>query len=196
MIKLFSNSYCPNCHRTRIVLAEKELPIDTVEVEEDQIPQVLLDLNPYGTLPTIVDRDKVFFEATILNEYLDERYPHPPLKPGSPADRAQMRLAVMRIEQELYSLYFNLKKVRRKTEVLRKFRTYLESLDHHFSMQEYFIGECYTLADITMAPILWRLTPERIDTSNWKNLEGYMKRLFDRPSFQRALTENEQMMHH
>jgi len=195
MIKLYSDPQCPNSHRTRIVLAEKELPVTTVDLEPESLPASFLDLNPYGKLPTVVDRDIVFFEASVVNEYLDERYPHPPLKPGSPAERAQMRLAVLRLEEELYPLYFNLVKVKKKAEPMKKLRSYLDSLDTYLARQEYFIGEQYSLADITIAPILWRLSPNGVDTSKWSNLEAYMDRLFERPAFERSLSEYEQILH-
>jgi len=194
MIKLFSSATCPDSHRTRIVLAEKELPVDMVELEHGNLPADFLELNPYGKLPTIVDRDIVFFEPSVVNEYLDERYPHPPLKPGSPAERAQMRLSVMRLEQELYPLFENLQKVKKKTDALKKLKAYLESLDTYMARQEYFIGDQYTLADVTIAPILWRLAPVGVDTSKWAHIEAYMDRLFERPAFERSLSEHEQMM--
>jgi len=172
MVKLYSDPQCPNSHRTRIVLQEKELPVDCVELEPDNLPEDFMAINPYGKLPTVIDRDVVFFEAQVVNEYLDERYPHPPLKPGSPAERAQMRLAVLRIEEELYPLYFNLIRVKKKTEPMRKFKTYLESLNGYLERQIYFVGENYSLADITMAPILWRLKSNGIDTSKWVHLES------------------------
>jgi len=195
MVKLYSDPQCPNSHRTRIVLQEKELPVDCVELEPDSLPEDFMAINPYGKLPTVIDRDVVFFEAQVVNEYLDERYPHPPLKPGSPAERAQMRLAVLRIEEELYPLYFNLIRVKKKTEPMRKFKTYLESLNGYLERQVYFVGEQYSLADITMAPILWRLKSNGIDTSKWVHLEAYMTRLFERPAFIRSLSEYEEMMH-
>jgi len=195
MVKLYSDPQCPNSHRTRIVLQEKELPVDCVELEPDSLPEDFMAINPYGKLPTVIDRDVVFFEAQVVNEYLDERYPHPPLKPGSPAERAQMRLAVLRIEEELYPLYFNLIRVKKKTDPMRKFKAYLESLNGYLQHQVYFIGEQYSLADITMAPILWRLKSNGIDTSKWVHLEAYMTRLFERPAFIRSLSEYEEMMH-
>ncbi|MFQ5581841.1 MAG: glutathione S-transferase family protein [Mariprofundaceae bacterium] len=196
MIKLFSSVSCPDSHRTRIVLAEKELPVDMVDLEHGHLPADFLELNPYGKLPTIVDRDIVFFEPSVVNEYLDERYPHPPLKPGSPAERAQMRLSVMRLEHELYPLFESLKKAKKKTDAMKKLRAYLESLDTYLARQDYFIGEQYTLADVTIAPILWRLTPAGVDTSKWPHIEAYMDRLFERPAFERSLSEHEQMLHH
>jgi len=196
MIKLYSDPASPDSHRTRIVLAEKELPGEIVDVEDEAIPQGLLDCNPSGKLPTLEDRSTILFEASVINEYLDERYPHPPLKPGSPAERAQMRLAVLRIEQELYPLYEEFQSARRKTDAKAKLCDYLEALDTYMARQDYFVGECYTLADVSMAPILWRLSPMGVDTAKWSNLEAYMDRLFERPAFERALSEHEQMLHH
>ncbi len=195
MVKLYSDPQCPNSHRVRIVLQEKELPVDCVELEPDKLPEEFMAINPYGQLPTVIDRDIVFFEASVVSEYLDERYPHPPLKPGSPAGRAQMRLAVMRIEQEVYPLYFNLIRVKKKTDPMRKLKAYLESLNGYLEHQDYFIAEQYTLADVAMMPILWRLKSNGIDTSKWRYLETYMDRLFERPAFARSLSEYEEMLH-
>jgi len=194
MIKLFSSPASPDSHRTRIVLAEKELPTKIIDVDLDNLPAELLQLNPYGRVPTVVDRDIVFFEASVVCEYLDDRYPHPPLKPGSPAERAQMRLAVMRIEQELYPLYDSIERVKRKTEQMKKLRSWLETLDSYLARQEFFVGETYSLADVTIAPILWRLPSVGVDTARMRNLERYMKSLFERPAFERSLSEYEQMM--
>ncbi len=194
MIKLYSDAHCPNSHRTRIVLAEKELPVETTELEADNLPADFLQINPYGKLPTVIDRDIVFFESAVVNEYLDERYPHPPLKPGSPAERAQMRLAVLQLERELYPLYGDSQNSRKKKDAVAKIKVYLDSLDTYLARQQFFIGEQYTLADITLAPILWRLPSIGIDTAPWNNLEGYMDRLFERPAFERSLSEIEQML--
>jgi len=196
MIKLYSDPTSPDSHRTRIVLAEKELPGEIIDVEDGDIPQGLLDRNPSGKLPTLEDRNTILFEASVINEYMDERYPHPPLKPGSPAERAQMRLAVLRIEQELYPLYKAFMAARKKADTRARLCDYLEALDSYLARQDFFVSECYTLADISMAPILWRLSPMGIDTAKWSNLEAYMDRLFERPAFERSLSEHEQMLHH
>ncbi|GMQ99987.1 MAG: glutathione S-transferase N-terminal domain-containing protein [Zetaproteobacteria bacterium] len=196
MIILYSDPTSPDSHRTRIVLAEKELPGEIIDVEDGAVPRELLDRNPSGKLPTLEDRNTILFEASVINEYLDERYPHPPLKPGSPAERAQMRLAVLRIEQELYPLYEEFQSARRKADVKAKLCDYLEALDTYMARQDYFVGECYTLADISMATVLWRLSPMGVDTTKWSNLEAYMDRLFERPAFERSLSEHEQMLHH
>ncbi|ATX82258.1 RNA polymerase-associated protein [Mariprofundus ferrinatatus] len=194
MIKLYSDAHCPNSHRTRIVLAEKELPVDTEELESENLPAEFLRINPYGKLPTVIDRDIVFFESSVVNEYLDERYPHPPLKPGSPAERAQMRLAVLQLERELYVLYEECQNGRKKKDAVKKMEAYFDSLNTYLGRTEYFIGEQYTLADVTLAPILWRLPSIGIDTAKWNNLEGYMDRLFERSAFERSLSEHEQML--
>jgi RNA polymerase-associated protein len=194
MIKLYSDPHCPNSHRTRIVLAEKELPVTIVELDAAELPADFLKLNPYGKLPTVIDRDIVFFESSVVNEYLDERYPHPPLKPGSPAERAQMRLAVMQLERELFPLYIETQNPRKKKEAVKKLGVYMDSLDSFLARQEYFIGEQYTLADVTLAPILWRLSSLGMDTAKWDHLEAYMDRLFERPAFERSLSEYEQML--
>lgn len=197
MITLYSSAISPDCHRTRLVLAEKELPADIIEVDPEHIPSALLERNPYGKLPTIEDRDTVLFDASVINEYLDERYPHPPLKPGSPAERAQMRLSVLRLEQELFPLYRELEeaKGRDKAKAKKKIEEYLNALDVYLARQKYFVGESYTLADVTIAPILWRLSPLGVDTADWPHLEAYMDRLFERPAFEQSLSEHEQMMH-
>ncbi len=194
MIKLYSDAHCPDSHRTRIVLAEKELPIDVEELEVDNLPADFLKINPYGKLPTVIDRDIVFFESSVVNEYLDERYPYPPLKPGSPAERARMRLTVLQLERELYVLYRECQNGRKKKEAVKKLQAYFNSLDDYLSRTEYFIGEQYTLVDVTLAPILWRLPSIGIDTSKWGNLENYMDRLFERPAFESSLSEHEQML--
>jgi RNA polymerase-associated protein len=106
-----------------------------------------------------------------------------------------MRLAVLRIEAELYPLYFNLIRVKKKSEPMRKLREHLDILDKYLAKQEFFIGEQYTLADIAMAPILWRLEPNNLDINKWPNLKRYANGLFERPAFARALSECEEMMH-
>ena len=194
MIKLYSNGMSPDSHRTRIVLAEKELPVETFELDEDNLPADFKKINPYCKLPTVIDRDVVFFEASVVNEYLDERYPHPPLKPGSPAERAQMRLAVMRIEEEVYPMHYNLVRLKKKSEPAKKMRSYLASLNGYLAQQVYFIGEQYSLADITLASVLWRLESNGITTEEWPHLEAYMDRLFERPAFERSLSEHEKML--
>jgi len=195
MIKLYSDPVSPDSHRTRIVLAEKELPSEIIDVEDGDTSEALLNVNPSAKLPTLEDRTTILFESSVVNEYLDERYPHPPLKPGSPAERAHMRLAVIRIEQELFPLYHEQEQAVDKPAARAKMIDYLDALDTYLARQAYFVGESYTLADVSLAPILWRLEPMGIDTAKWPHLEAYMDRLFERPAFAQSLSEHEQMMH-
>src|SRR3954470_24300782 len=101
---LFSKADDPWCHRTRIVLAEKSIHVETIDVHEGNLPEDLLDLNPYHTVPTLVDRDLVLYDSRVIIDYLDERFPHPPLMPVDPVTRAQFRLALYRIERDWYAL--------------------------------------------------------------------------------------------
>jgi len=101
---LFSRADDPWSHRTRIVLAEKSIHVETIDVQGGNLPEDLLDLNPYHTVPTLVDRDLVLYDSRVIIEYLDERFPHPPLMPVDPVARAQFRLALYRIERDWYTL--------------------------------------------------------------------------------------------
>src|SRR5688500_19755778 len=101
---LFSAPDDPWSHRTRIVIAEKAIDIEIVNVDSAKYPEDLLDLNPYHTTPTLIDRDLVLYDSRVIMEYLDERFPHPPLMPVDPVTRAQFRLALFRIEHDWYSL--------------------------------------------------------------------------------------------
>jgi len=101
---LYSSPTCYQSHRTRLVLAEKNISIDVVDVEGGNLPEDLLDLNPYHSVPTLVDRDLVLYDSRVIIEYLDERFPHPPLMPVDPVTRAQFRLALYRIEHDWYTL--------------------------------------------------------------------------------------------
>jgi RNA polymerase-associated protein len=105
-----------------------------------------------------------------------------------------MRLAVLQLERELFPIYIETQNPRKKRDALKKLAVYLDSLNTYLARQEYFIGEQYTLADVTMAPILWRLSSLGMDTAKWNYLEGYMDRLFERPAFERSLSEFEQML--
>src|SRR5688500_16407704 len=104
VMTLFSKPTDPWSHRTRLVLAEKSITIDIVDVDDGNLPEDLLDLNPYNSVPTLVDRDLVLYDSRVIMEYLDERFPHPPLMPVDPVTRAQFRLALFRIEHDWYTL--------------------------------------------------------------------------------------------
>ncbi len=198
VMTLFSRPTCPYSHRTRLVLAEKSINIDIVDVEEGTLPEDLLDLNPYNTVPTLVDRDLVLYDSRVIMEYLDERFPHPPLMPVDPVTRAQFRLALFRIEKDWYSLAEEIdeggdrKPVSRARKILRE--SILTSAEI-FTAKRFFLSDEFSLVDCTIAPILWRLPVYDIDLGRQgKVMHRYMDEVFSRPSFQDSLTELEQEM--
>src|SRR6187455_2961536 len=155
---LFSAPDDPWSHRTRIVIAEKAIEIEIVDVARGKYPEDLLDLNPYHTTPTLIDRDLVLYDSRVIMEYLDERFPHPPLMPVDPVARAQFRLALYRIERDWYSLAAQIADADRKVgqharKVLRD--SVLASADV-FKAKPYFLSDEFSLVDATIAPVLWR----------------------------------------
>src|SRR4051794_3327333 len=162
---LFSKADDVWSHRTRIVLAEKGIHVETIDVHERNLPEDLLDLNPYHSVPTLVDRDLVLYDSRVIMEYLDERFPHPPLMPIDPVARAQFRLALFRIEHDWYSLVSKIndpdKKVGQEArKVLRD--SVLSSVDV-FKAKPYFLSDEFSVVDATIAPVLWRLSMWDID---------------------------------
>ncbi len=195
---LFSTPADAWSHRVRLVLAEKSLNIDIIDVDDENFPEDLLDLNPYNSVPTLVDRDLVLYDSRVIIEYLDERFPHPPLMPVDPVTRAQFRLALYRIEQDWYSLATEIedggerKPVTRARKALRD--SILSSVEI-FGAKRFFLSDDFSLVDCTIAPILWRLEVFGIDVSSQaKPIHRYMDEIFSRPSFQGSLTELEQEM--
>ena len=195
---LFSKPTCIHSHRTRLVLAEKNINIDIANVDGPELPEDLMDLNPYHTVPTLVDRDLVLYDSRVIIEYLDERFPHPPLMPVDPVTRAQFRLALFRIETDWYQLAEQFeadgeRKLGAKSKKLLR-ESILASVDL-FAAGTYFLSEDFSLVDCSIAPVLWRLPIYGIDLgSQAEPIEEYMKRVFERPSFQDSLTELEQEM--
>jgi len=197
VMTLFSQPTCIHSHRTRLVLAEKNINIDIVSVEGPELPEDLMDLNPYHTMPTLVDRDLVLYDSRVIIEYLDERFPHPPLMPVDPVTRAQFRLALFRIETDWYQLAEQYesdgdKLAGKSRKLLRE--SILASADL-FAAKPYFLSDEFSLVDCSIAPILWRLPIYGIELgSHATTIEAYMKRVFERRSFQESLTELEQEM--
>src|ERR1051325_7101859 len=148
IMTLFSAPNDPWSHRTRIVLAEKGISIDIVSVEPGKFPEDLLDLNPYHSVPTLVDRDLVLYDSRVIVEYLDERFPHPPLMPVDPVTRAQFRLALYRIERDWYGLVQQIeqegtgKEAGRLKKMLRD--TILASTDL-FKVKPFFLSDEFSL---------------------------------------------------
>ncbi|MEX2496709.1 MAG: glutathione S-transferase N-terminal domain-containing protein [Woeseia sp.] len=198
VMTLFSRPTCIHSHRTRLVLAEKNINIDIVNVEGPDLPEDLMDLNPYHTVPTLVDRDLVLYDSRVIIEYLDERFPHPPLMPVDPVTRAQFRLALFRLETDWYHFaeQFEADGDRKPADKARKMlrESILQSVDL-FSAKHFFLSDEFSLVDCTIAPVLWRLPLYAIDLGpHAAAVEGYMKRVFERRSFRQSLTELEQEM--
>lgn len=195
VMTLFSNADDIYSHQTRIVLAEKGVGVDIHLVEMDNLPEDLIDLNPYGTVPTLIDRELALYEAKIIMEYLDERFPHPPLMPVYPVARGRSRLMMHRIEHDWYSLAkIIISGSAENAEKARQdLRESLLSIAPVLNEAPYFMSEEFSLVDCYLAPLLWRLPAFGIELSGQgsKELKNYMLRLFDRESFQASLTEAE-----
>jgi RNA polymerase-associated protein len=194
---LFSGDTCPNSHRTRIVLAEKGVSVDIVAVASDELPQELIELNPYGTVPTLMDRDLVLYDAKVIMEYLDERFPHPPLLPVDPVSRARSRLALYRIERDWYSLVPDLEsRDERKVGKARKLmRESLSASAEVFSAKPFFLSDEFSLVDCSIAPLLWRLSRWGIKLPiQARAVAQYADRVFHVASFRASLTEAEREM--
>jgi RNA polymerase-associated protein len=184
-------------HRTRIVLAEKGLAIEIVSVEPGRFPEDLLDLNPYHSVPTLVDRDLVLYDSRVIIEYLDERFPHPPLMPVDPVTRAHFRIALYRIERDWYGALQQIeqepdrKAAARLKKVLRD--TILQSADL-FKVRQFFLSDEFSLVDATIAPVLWRLPRYEIDfpAPQAQAIQRYASVVFSRPAFKLSLSEREQ----
>jgi RNA polymerase-associated protein len=195
---LFSRPTEIHSHRTRLVLAEKNINIEIATVIGNDLPEDLMDLNPYHTVPTLVDRDLTLYDSRVIIEYLDERFPHPPLMPVDPVMRAQFRLALFRIETDWYSLAeeaetgSDYKLGTKSRKLLRE--SILQSTEL-FAAKPYFLSDEFSLVDATIAPVLWRLPMYGIELgSAAQPIEAYMERVFARQSFQKSLTELEQEM--
>jgi len=198
VMTLFSRPTDIHSHRTRLVLAEKNINIEIANVPGPELPEDLMDLNPYHTVPTLVDRDLTLYDSRVIIEYLDERFPHPPLMPVDPVTRAQFRLALFRIETDWYSLAEESEtngdgKLSAKSRKLLR-ESILQSTEI-FGARTHFLADEFSLVDCTIAPLLWRLPVYGIELgSEAEAIEDYMQRVFSRRSFQQSLTELEQEM--
>ena len=183
--------------RVRLVLAEKGVAVDIIDVDPNNMPEDLAGLNPYNSLPTLVDRDLVLYESTVIMEYLDERFPHPPLLPVYPVARAQSRLFVYRIQRDWCVSVDLIIAGKAKDSVIDKARKELResliSISPIFAEKPYFMSDEFTLVDCCVAPILWRLPVMGIElpAKQSKPMLDYMDRIFDRDSFQASLSEAE-----
>ncbi|MEE8042354.1 MAG: stringent starvation protein SspA [Pseudomonadales bacterium] len=187
-------------HRVRMVLAEKGVAVEIVDADGRNLPEDVAELNPYQTLPTLLDRELVLYESTVIMEYLDERFPHPPLLPVYPVARAQSRLMMHRIRKDWCGRLDLLMAGKGRETTLEKARKELrESLlavSPIFAEKPFFMSEEFTLVDCCVAPILWRLPEAGIEMPDRQTrpLKRYMQRVFERDTFQASLSEAEMEM--
>ena len=191
-ILLFSLPNCLDSHRTRIVIKEKEISAEVHEIDTNKIPDEIKVISPYDQYPSLVDRELILQNSRVIIEYLDERFPHPPLLPVDPISRAKFRLALNEIEQHWYVKYNELY----TGEVLdMKFvdeiKNYLLEIAPMIK-NSFFMSDDFGLVDCSLAPLLWRLKSLDFDlASNNKIISEYSERIFDREAFQESLTETE-----
>lgn len=195
IMSLFSNESIYS-HQVRIVLAEKGItteifavkPHDNLNIKE------LATINPYQTVPTLVDRDLVLWDSQIIMEYLDERFPHPPLLPVYPVARAETRKMLFRIKHDWYPLLHAIEDEKENTanEAREQLLQSLTQLAPIFGNKAYFLSEEFSMLDCCIAPLLWRLPQLQIELpTSIKPIHEYTKRVFDRSSFQTSLTDRE-----
>ncbi|MFT2109801.1 glutathione S-transferase N-terminal domain-containing protein [Marinomonas sp. 2405UD68-3] len=195
----FSDGEDHYSHRVRIVLAEKAVTVDIIDVDPFNKPDELADINPYNELPALIDRDLVLYEPNVMMEYLDERFPHPPLLPVYPVARAESRLFMYRIQRDWAKLVDLILVSKDSTEVenaQKELREGLINVAPIFEEKPYFMSEEFTIVDCCMAPILWRLPilGVEIPKDQARHLHKYMDLLFSRESFIESLSEAEQEM--
>lgn len=197
IMTLYAGTTDPHSHRTRIVLYEKDVECQVVEVDIRKKPREIGEINPYNTVPTMIDRDLVLYESHIINEYLDERLPHPPLMPVDPVSRAKARLMLMRFDRDWYSLLPDLlsadkKRAQNSRNILRDGLTVISPV---FKEQPFILGAEFSLVDCSLAPILWRLPLYGIELPRQaKPIMDYADRVFARKSFKLSLTDAERDM--
>lgn len=193
-MNLYTTATSVEDHRTRIVLAEKDIAHEPIIVDPKKLPEDLIDLNPYSTLPTLVDRDLVLYNSRVIMEYLEERFPHPPLMPVGPVARAQARLALFRVENDWYPLVdiIENKPAKSSDKARKELTESIASTAAVFSAMPFFLSEEFSLVDASIIPILWRLNHYGIELPKAaKSIEDYAKRMFEREGFQMSLTESE-----
>ena len=198
---LYSGTTCPFSHRCRFVLFEKGMDFEIRDVDLYNKPDDISVMNPSGQVPILAERDLILYESNIINEYIDERFPHPQLMPGDPVDRARVRLYLLNFEKELFTHVSVLesrtgknseKAIDRARTSIRDRLTQIAPL---FMKNKYIMGENFSMLDVALAPLLWRLDYYGIELSrNAAPLLKYAERIFSRPAYIEALTPSEKVM--
>jgi RNA polymerase-associated protein len=203
MMVLYSGTTCPYSHRCRFVLFEKGMDFEIRDVDLFAKPEDIALMNPYNDVPILVERDLILYESNIINEYIDERFPHPQLMPGDPLARARVRLFLLNFEKELFAYVNQLENraggPKPTDKVLEKARNQirdrLTQLAPIFLKNRFMLGDDFSMLDVAIAPLLWRLDYYGIDMSkNAAPLLKYAERIFSRPAFIEALTPSEKVM--
>ena len=196
-LSLFSARDCVVCHRVRLVLAAKGVSYEMIPVDVANPPEDLVDLNPYHSVPTLVERDLVLYSAGVISEYLDERYPHPPLMPVDPLSRARIRLAMQRLEIDWVPQVQAMQagtKSQAETGRKRMKELLMQSLPL-FKASKFFLNPEMSLADCALAPIIWRLPNLGVELNkDLKIIDDYGMRIFRNPGFMRSLTPEEKVL--
>ncbi|PZU27337.1 MAG: stringent starvation protein A [Stenotrophomonas sp.] len=196
-LTLFSANDDALCHRVRLVLAAKGVTYDLVPVDAQNPPEDLIDLNPYHSVPTLVERELVLYAASVVSEYLDERYPHPPLMPVDPLSRARLRLAMLRIEHDWVPQVQAIQ-MGNKTQAeagRKRLKELVAQSVPLFKASKFFLNPEMSLADCAMAPIIWRLESLGVALpKDGKAIEDYGNRFFRHPAFVRSLTDQEKKL--
>jgi stringent starvation protein A len=200
VMTLFSAPTDPWSHRTRLVLAEKGISIELVNCDPHKLPEDLLDLNPYHSVPTLVDRDLVLYDSRVIMDYLDERFPHPPLMPIDPVTRAQFRVALYRVERDWYGLAQDIEIDRDSKTAAHSRKVLCEAIcasAEVFKAKPFFLSDEFSLVDASIAPILWRLPFYGIELpSQAQPIVRYMNAIFARSAFRACLSVAERDMRH
>lgn len=198
MMELYSGNTCIRSHQVRFVLAEKGILTEINNVDGSVVPEDLMALNPYVSLPTLIDRELILYDSRVIVEYLDERYPHPPLMPVSPVERAKLRLGLATIERDFVEPAVALDLVlgtRVENAHRKKLKSLLTSSADLFGIKPFFLSDVFTIVDCVIAPILWRLNLFGIELpGNQKSIDAYMERIFSRVAFKESMTEDEEEM--
>ena len=202
MMVLYSGTTCPFSQRCRFVLFEKGMDFEIRDVDLFSKPEDISVMNPYGQVPILVERDLILYESNIINEYIDERFPHPQLMPADPVMRARARLFLFNFERELF-IYVHqlerrdqLKDAGKQLDGARQqIRDRLTQLTPIFVKNKYMLGEDFSMLDVAIAPLLWRLDHYGIEMPKTAApLLRYAERIFSRPAYIEALTPSEKVM--
>ena len=201
MMVLYSGTTCPFSQRCRLVLFEKGMDFEVRDVDLFNKPEDISTMNPYGQVPILVERELILYESNIINEYIDERFPHPQLMPADPLMRARARLMLFNFEKELFVHVHVLESDRNKTNEMAhdkaraEIRDRLTTLAPLFLKNKYMLGDEFSMLDVAIAPLLWRLDHYGIELSKTAApLMKYAERIFSRPAYIEALTPSEKVM--